>query len=105
MRTPQSLDDAKAIYREEKGKITRSLDALIGSRVLLAVLATFVIALLAVLATFVIAFGVNLATSPDQLPNVGGLTLARIGLPTSVDFGVVGEQAAQPIVNTGTLYI
>ena len=44
MRTPQSLDDAKAIYREEKGKIARSLDALIGSRVLMAVLATFVIA-------------------------------------------------------------
>jgi hypothetical protein len=84
MRTPQSLNDAKAIYREEKGKITRSLDALIGSRVLMAVLATFAI-----------AFAVNLATSPDQLPNVGGLSLARIGLPASVDFGVVGEQAAQ----------
>ena len=84
MRTPQSLDDAKAIYSEEKGKITRSLDALIGSRILMAVLATFVI-----------AFAVNFATSPDQLPNVGGLSLARIGLPSGVDFGVVGEQAAQ----------
>jgi hypothetical protein len=84
MRQPRNLDEAKAIYKDEKRKITRSLDALIGSRILMAVLATFVL-----------AFAVNLATSPDQLPNVGGLSVARLGLPADVDFGVVGEQAAQ----------
>ena len=84
MRQPRNLAEAKQIYREEKKKVTTSLDAIIGSRVLMAVLATFVI-----------AFAVNLATSPDQLPNVGGLSLARLGLPQDVDFGVVGEQAAQ----------
>lgn len=84
VRTPQSLAEAKQIVGEEKAKITRSLDALIGSRILMAVLATFLI-----------AFGINLATSPSQLPNVGGVTIARLGLPPSVDFGVVGEQAAQ----------
>lgn len=84
VRRPKDLEDAKAIYKEEKQKVTRSLDALIGSRMLMAVLATFVI-----------AFAVNLATSPDQLPNVGGLSVARLGLPPEVDFGVVGEQAVQ----------
>lgn len=84
MRQPHNLEEAKAIYREEKRKVTHSLDAIIGSRVLMAVLATFVI-----------AFAVNLVTSPDQLPNVGGLSIARLGLPADVDFGVVGEQAAQ----------
>ena len=57
MRQPKSLDEAKEIYREEKGKVTRSLNSIIGSRILMAVLATFVL-----------AFGVNLTTSPDQLP-------------------------------------
>lgn len=84
VRTPKNLDEAKAIYREEKAKVSHSLDALIGSRVLMAVLATFVI-----------AFAVNLAMSPDRLPDVGGLSVARLGLPAGVDFGLVGEQAQQ----------
>jgi hypothetical protein len=84
MRQPRNLDEAKAIYRDEKRKVTRSFDAIIGSRVLMAILATFLI-----------AFAVNLATSPDQLPNVGGLSVARLGLPPDVDFGIVGEQAVQ----------
>ncbi|MGE3928909.1 MAG: hypothetical protein AB7G05_02020 [Hyphomonadaceae bacterium] len=84
VRQPRSLDEAKQIYREEKAKVTRSFDALIGSRILMAVLATFAI-----------AFAVNLWTSPDQLPNVGGLSLATYGLPDSVDFGFAGEQARE----------
>lgn len=80
VRQPQSIDEAKQIYREEKGKVLRSLDALIGSRVLMAVLATFVL-----------AFAVNLWMSPNQMPNVGGLSLATYGLPP-MDFGVLGEQ-------------
>lgn len=84
VRQPRNLDEAKALYKEEKRKVTRSFDAIIGSRILMAVLATFVI-----------AFAVNLVTSPDQLPNVGGLSIARLGLPADVDFGLVGEQATQ----------
>lgn len=81
VRRPQSIDEAKQIYSEEKGKVLRSLDALIGSRVLMAVLATFVL-----------AFAVNLWMSPNQMPNVGGLSLATYGLPPNVDFGFLGEQ-------------
>ena len=93
VRQPKSLDEAKEIYREEKGKVTRSLNSIIGSRILMAVLATFVL-----------AFGVNLITSPDQLPNVGGLSIARVGLPSDVDFGFVGEQpteAGQAAISNG----
>lgn len=84
MRTPQNLQDAKAIFREEKAKLTGSLSAIAGSRWLLAILATLAI-----------AFGVNLLYSPGQLPSVGGLSLATVGLPPNLDFGVVGEQASQ----------
>lgn len=83
MRTPQSLSEAKEIYREEKGKVLSSLNSVIGSRVLMAVLATLGI-----------AFAANLVYSPGELPRVGGLSLAQAGLPP-VDFGIVGEQAGQ----------
>ena len=84
VRTPHNLAEAKQIYVEEKRKVTHSFDAIIGSRVLMAVLATFVI-----------AFAVNLAVSPNHLPSVGGLSIAGLGLPSDVNFGVVGEQAQQ----------
>jgi hypothetical protein len=83
MRTPKSLSDAKAIVHEEKLKLTTGLSTVIGSRWLLAILATFVM-----------AFAVHLAYAPERLPNVGGLSLAQAGLPP-LDFGFVGEQAAQ----------
>ncbi len=82
VRTPQSLDEAKQIYREEKGKVLSSLNTLIGSRWLLAVLAAFAI-----------AFGVNLLYSPSQLPHVTGVSLSGLGLPDSLDWGLAGEQA------------
>jgi len=84
VRQPKNLAEAKQIVREERIKITSSLSALAGSRWLLAILATFVI-----------AFGTHLAYAPGRLPTVGGLSLAASGLPPSVDFGVVGEQAGQ----------
>ena len=84
MRTPTNLAEAKAIFREERTKLTGSLSAIAGSRWLLAILATLVI-----------AFGANLLYSPDQLPAVGGLSLSSVGLPPNLDFGIVGEQAAQ----------
>ncbi len=86
VRQPKNLAEAKQIVREERIKITSSLSALAGSRWLLAILATFVI-----------AFGTHLAYAPARLPAVGGLSLAATGLPPNVDFGVVGEQAGQAI--------
>lgn len=84
MRTPRNLEDAKTIIREERAKLTGSLSALAGSRWLMAILATLAI-----------AFGVNLLYSPAQLPAIGGVSLTTVGLPPNLDFGVVGEQAAQ----------
>lgn len=78
------LKEAKARVIAEKNKVTGSLAAIIGSRVLLAVLATLCI-----------AFAANLLYSPGDLPRVGGLSLAQAGLPPNIDFGVVGEQAGQ----------
>jgi hypothetical protein len=86
VRQPKNLAEAKQIVREERIKITSSLSALAGSRWLLAILATFVI-----------AFGTHLAYAPARLPTVGGLSLASTGLPPNVDFGVVGEQAGQAV--------
>lgn len=80
------LAEAKARFVVEKNKVTGSLAAVIGSRVLLAVLATFAI-----------AFAANLLYSPEDLPRVGGLSLAQAGLPPSIDFGVAGEQAGEAI--------
>ena len=84
MRKPSNLAEAKAVFREERSKLTGSLSAVAGSRWLLAILATLVI-----------AFGANVLYSPSQLPAVGGVSLAAVGLPDNLDWGVVGEQAAQ----------
>lgn len=83
MRQPQSLEDAKAIVREEKAKLSTAVKAVLGAP-----------ALTAVLAALLIAFGVNLLYSPSQLPLLGDWTLASVGLP-NLDFGVAGEQATQ----------
>lgn len=84
VRQPKNLAEAKEIFREEKTKVTSSISAIAGSRWLLAILATFVI-----------AFGTHLAFAPARLPGVGGVSLAAVGLPPSVDFGFAGEQAKQ----------
>jgi hypothetical protein len=84
MRTPHSLNEAKAIVHEEKVKVTSSLSALAGSRWLMAILAAFTL-----------AFGLHAIYAPGRLPAVGGLSLAQVGLPPNIDFGVVGEQARQ----------
>jgi hypothetical protein len=84
VRQPKDLAEAKAIFREEKAKVTGSISAMAGSRWLLAILATLVI-----------AFGTHLAFAPARLPAVGGVSLAAVGLPPSVDFGFAGDQAKQ----------
>jgi hypothetical protein len=81
-RRPTSLKEAREIVREERIKVTSSLSAIAGSRWLMAILATFAI-----------AFGAHLAYAPARLPPVGGVSLAAVGLPPSVDFGFAGEQA------------
>lgn len=84
MQTPKNLDEAKAAYRVEKKKITTSLSAIIGSRWLLAIAATFAL-----------AFACHLTYAPTRLPPIGGLNLAAVGLPENVDFGAAGVQAAR----------
>lgn len=84
VRQPKSLKEAKEIVREERIKVTTSLSALAGSRWLMAILATFAI-----------AFGTHLAYAPARLPPVAGVSIAQIGLPTDLDFGVIGDQAKQ----------
>lgn len=84
VRQPRNLSEAKAIFREEKLKVTSSLAAIAGSRWLMAILATLVI-----------AFGTHLAYAPARLPAVGGVSITTLGLPPNVDFGAVGEQARQ----------
>jgi len=84
VRQPTNLAEAKEIFREEKAKVTGSLAAIAGSRWLMAILATLVI-----------AFGTHLAYAPARLPSVGGVSLAAVGLPPTVDFGFAGDQAKQ----------
>lgn len=84
VRQPQSLEEAKEIVREERIKFTTAVSAIAGSRWLMALLATFVI-----------AFGSHLAYAPDRLPPVAGISAANFGLPTDLDFGFVGEQARE----------
>lgn len=84
MRQPTNLAEAKQIFREEKAKVTGSLSAIAGSRWLMAILATLVI-----------AFGTHLIYAPARLPAVGGVSLAVVGLPPTVDFGFAGDQAKQ----------
>ncbi len=84
VRQPQNLAEAKQIFREEKRKVTSSLAAIAGSRWLTAILAALVL-----------VFGTHSLYAPTRLPTVSGLSLAQLGLPSGVDFGVAGEQAAQ----------
>lgn len=86
VRQPTNLAEAKEIFREEKTKVTTSISAIAGSRWLLAILATLVI-----------AFGTHIAYAPSRLPTVGGLSIAQAGLPPNVDFGFAGDQAKQAI--------
>lgn len=81
-RTPQNLEDAKQIFREEKSKVTSSLSAIAGSRWLMAILATAVI-----------AFGTHLYFAPQRLPPLSISSVTALGLPPGLDFGLVGEQA------------
>ena len=84
MRTPHNLNEAKAVFHEEKVKVTSSLSAIAGSRWLMALLAALAL-----------AFGLHAIYAPARLPTIGGLSLSQVGLPTNIDFGVVGEQARQ----------
>lgn len=84
VRQPQNLAEAKQIFREEKTKLTTSVSAIAGSRWLLAILATLVL-----------AFGTHALYAPTRLPAVAGANVAALGLPPNLDFGVAGEQAQQ----------
>ena len=86
VRQPKNLAEAKQIYREEKAKLTTAVSAIVGSRWLMAILAALVI-----------AFGTHLLYAPARLPPVSGFSVAAAGLPTDLDFGIVGEGANEAI--------
>ncbi|HRP11926.1 MAG TPA: hypothetical protein PLK37_12895 [Terricaulis sp.] len=83
MQTPKNLDEAKALVKSEKAKLTTAFSTAIGSRWLLAIAAAFAL-----------AFASHTIYAPSRLPPVGGLNMAAIGLPP-LDLGIVGEQAAK----------
>lgn len=84
VRQPASLEEAKQIVREERVKVTTSISRIAGSRWLLAILASLVL-----------AFGAHLAYAPTRLPPITGISAVSFGMPTDIDFGWVGEQAAE----------
>ena len=81
-RRPRSLKEAREIVREERVKVTSSISAIAGSRWLLAILATFVI-----------AFGAHLAYAPTRLPPVGGVSVTALGL----SLGLAGNVRTQTL--------
>jgi hypothetical protein len=78
-----SIGEVKLRIAEERAKVTTSINAVLGSRWLLAVLAAFAI-----------SFASHTIFFPERLPPVAGITIANLGLPTT-DFGLVGDQATQ----------
>ena len=93
VRQPKDLAEAKAIFREEKAKVTGSISAVAGSRWLMAILAALAL-----------TFGSHLIFAPERLPSIEWLHWQNIGLPPSFDFGFAGEQAreaAAAAVNNG----
>jgi hypothetical protein len=87
VRQPKTLAEAKQIVREERLKLTSAISVLAGSRWLLAILATFVL-----------AFGTHLLYAPTRLPAVAGVaSISQLAMPAGLDFGVVGEQAGEAL--------
>ncbi|MEQ1617805.1 MAG: hypothetical protein ABL883_05625 [Terricaulis sp.] len=84
MRTPQDVEDAKALYNEEKAKFTGALSTVAGSRWLTAIAASLAL-----------SFGATLAYAPGRLPHLSGVGFTTFGLPDDLDFGAVGEQAVE----------
>jgi hypothetical protein len=76
MQTPQSLAEAKAMLKTEEDKALGTLDVIIGSRWLMAILATCVL-----------AFGLHAVYAPTWLPSFTGLSLANFGLPSHLELG------------------
>lgn len=84
MQAPKSIDDAKAMLKAEEAKLSTSFNQIVGSRWLMAILATCCL-----------AFGIHALYAPTWLPSFSGFSLTSFGLPDGVDLGVVGQQAQQ----------
>jgi|GEM_PF-3589548 len=94
MQTPQSLDDAMAMLKAEQAKLSTGYHTLIGSRWLMAILATCCM-----------AFGLHAVYAPTRLPRLTGVSLTAWGLPNGADLNdlsAVGQKlhegAANPLV-------
>jgi hypothetical protein len=84
MQTPKNIDEAKAMLAAEEARLSTSFNQIIGSRWLMAILATCCL-----------AFGLHALYAPTWLPSFSGLSLTTFGLPDGVDLGFVGQQAQE----------
>ena len=84
MQAPRTIDEAKTLLAAEEAKLSTSFNQIIGSRWLMAIVATCCL-----------AFGLHALYAPTWLPSFSGLSLATFGLPDGVDLGVVGVQARE----------
>ena len=86
MQAPRSIDDAKAMLAAEEAKLSTSFNQIVGSRWLMAILATCSL-----------AFGLHALYAPTWLPSFSGLSLASFGLPDGVDLGIAGREAREAL--------
>ncbi|MFT3729106.1 MAG: hypothetical protein QM759_14890 [Terricaulis sp.] len=86
MQAPRSLDEAKALLKAEELKLSTSFHQIIGSRWLMAILATFCL-----------GFGVHALYAPTWLPSLSDVSFLSWGLPSGVDFGVLGDQSKEAV--------
>ena len=84
MQTPKNIDEAKAMLAAEEARLSTSFNQIIGSRWLMAILATCCL-----------AFGLHALYAPTWLPSFSGLSLTTVGLPDGIDLGFVGQQAQE----------
>lgn len=81
MQAPRSIDEAKALLATEEAKVSSSFHQVIGSRWLMAIMATCCL-----------AFGLHAVYAPSWLPSFSGLSLTAFGLPEGTDFRAVTVQ-------------
>src|SRR5215813_12595948 len=81
MQAPRTIEEAKTLLAAEDAKLSTSFHQIIGSRWLMAIMATCTL-----------AFGLHGLYAPTWLPSFSGLSLTAFGLPEGTDFGAVGDQ-------------
>ena len=86
MQAPRSIDEAKAMLAAEQAKLSSSFHEIIGSRWLMAILATCCL-----------GFGLHALYAPSWLPSLTDISFMSWGLPSGVDLGFAGEQGKEAL--------